>query len=567
MHKPKSTLSEISELTILIIPDTRSLQSYALLCLIFVWVCVLLSGCSTPEQYRQQADRQVYKIIDRKWEKDFGPKCNYKINTVKADPNAIASDYPLPANGSFSLSQAVSFATAYNRTYQTQKEILYIKALELTLVQHQFNPSFFAVLNGGYAREGGKDAAGAVGAQSKVGFNQLLAGGTKITTSIAAAWAEMLSGNLRSGLASIFSATVVQPLWRASKQKIVQENLTQAQRDTLYQIRSFNRFRKSFVVAVVSQYYRTLQRYDAMQNAKNNLSTLSDTYQKMQKLARAGMLPRFELDQAHQDTLNAQNIYIQSCRKYQQAIDDFKITLAIPPTTKITLQPRELKTLQKSKLTTINFTADQAVKTALKLRLDLANKADAVADARRKINVAMDSLNPDLNLIAGMGVTSDTTTSINSLDLIEDKYKVGLQLKLPLDRFTERNNLRKALILLQQRTRQYKQATDEIALQVRKDYRNLKEAATRYQIQNQSLILARKRFKNTFLLLQFARANTRDVLDAQKDLYRAENGTTNALVDYIIAITEFYRDTGVMQLRPDGNFIVTEPGFGVSSNK
>ena len=71
-------------------------------------------------------------------------------------------------------------------------------------------------------------------------------------------------------------------------------------------------------------------------------------------------------------------------------------------------------------------------------------------------------------------------------------------------------------------------------------------------MQSESLQLAQKRFENTFLLLQYARANTRDVLDAQDDLFDAQNAATQALVDHTIATLSFYRDTGVLQLRPDG---------------
>ena len=91
---------------------------------------------------------------------------------------------------------------------------------------------------------------------------------------VATAWIDVLSGNLRSGLTSLFGVTVLRPLLRGSERKVVLENLTQAERDTLYEVRSFNRFRKTFVVSVISQYYGVLLRYDYVNNAKNNHNTL-----------------------------------------------------------------------------------------------------------------------------------------------------------------------------------------------------------------------------------------------------------------------------------------------------
>jgi len=116
----------------------------------------------------------------------------------------------------------------------------------------------------------------------------------------------------------------------------------------------------------------------------------------------------------------------------------------------------------------------------------------------------------------------------------------------------EQHVYRKALITLNQRQREYDQAADMVRLKVRQAYCDLSEAAERYKVQSDSLILAEKRFKNTFLLLQYGRANSRRVLSAQNDLFDAQNAATRTLVDYTIATLKFYRDTEVLQFRPDG---------------
>jgi len=64
--------------------------------------------------------------------------------------------------------------------------------------------------------------------------------------------------------------------------------------------------------------------------------------------------------------------------------------------------------------------------------------------------------------------------------------------------------------------------------------------------------LARKRFEKSSLLLKYGRASSRRILNAQDDLYDAQNAATAALVNYTVATLNFYRDTGVLQVRPDG---------------
>lgn len=160
-------------------------------------------------------------------------------------------------------------ATAHNRQYQTEKELLYIKALDLRLARHDFEPQFFGGGKGRYVKDGRDEG---IGAQSNFAFEQLLASGVRVNTNVTAAWVDILTGNMRSGLSTLISTTITKPLLRGSNSKIVMENLTQAERDTVYQIRLFNRFRQTFVVSVISQYYYVLQQVLIIHPANTRIS-------------------------------------------------------------------------------------------------------------------------------------------------------------------------------------------------------------------------------------------------------------------------------------------------------
>lgn len=89
-------------------------------------------------------------------------------------------------------------------------------------------------------------------------------------------------------------------------------------------------------------------------------------------------------------------------------------------------------------------------------------------------------------------------------------------------------------------------------------YRDLTEAAERYRVQSEGVALAQKRLKNTNLLLQYGRASSRRVLNAQGALFDAQNAAAEALVNYAIATLNFYCATGVLQVRPDGMWQTTK---------
>jgi outer membrane protein TolC len=334
------------------------------------------------------------------------------------------------------------------------------------------------------------------------------------------------------------------------------ENLTQAQRNTLYQIRDFNRYRKEFVTSIISDYYRVLQLNDESINARDHYNTLVEMYATLQKRARAGRLPEHELKQANQDKLTALADYIQAQRDYKNALDDFKMQLAIGPNVSVSLDMQELEALRESVSSQIEISEEEAIGITLAQRLDLMNAADRVDDALRKVDVAADAIRAELNLIGyNDSETSNRTvfdTDPGELRKTRDRYELALQLDLPLDRLAEKTAYRRSLIGFVQQERLFEETFDTLILEVRKAYRQLEEARHRYEVESESCRLADQRTKNTLLLLQYSRANTRDVLDAQKDFLKAKNASTEASIDYAIACLEFFRDTGTMKIKPDG---------------
>jgi len=445
-------------------------------------------------------------------------------------------------------------ATASNRDYQSQKESLYLTALDLTLARHQFARRWFSTVDAAYNK--GPDITGenseAVNADAEIGFNQLLADGGQISTSIALDWARFLTGDPRTSLGSVLSATITQPLLRGAGKEVAQENLTQAERAVLYQIRSFNRYRQTFVVSIISDYYRVLQQRDAVTNAENNYERVVESKDRMEMEAQAGRRNRYEVDQAEQNVLANKDNYVRAVERYQQQLDEFKIRLALPTDANVELDQNELRALEASGVGEPDYTVNAAIETALLSRMDLANRADSVDDAARKIMVAANGLEADLNLVGNAAVPSTGRTEFERLQFHNGAYSFGVEADLPLDRLAERNIYRESLIALMQQQRDYDNSIDTVKLEVRQAYRLLLESAEQYQIQKNGVELAAKRVESTSLLLEAGRLTARDLLDAQTALLAAQNGLTAALIDHTIAKLNFFRDIGVLQVRPDG---------------
>lgn len=526
---------------------------FTLVAMLALWV-LGLSGCST-EKYKQEADDAVYERLEKKWKDKFGPQANYRISDVEPGERDLLPADPNNIPKTLTLTEAVALATVQSRNYQTEKEQLYLQALDQTLAEHQFAPQFFGLLGVDYASSDGDDN---LSADSSVGFNQLLADGGRLSVNLASNWLRFLTGDPQTSLSSVLSASLVQPLLRGSGRTVVQENLTQAQRNTIYQLRSFGRFRKRFVVDIIDEYYRVLQALDEIKNAENNFSNLSLAQERVQMYANSGRRPRFEVGQAQQDTLRARDNLIRTQQNYKRSLDRFKITLALPTGSEIQLDPNELERLNNANISEEEIVLEQAINVALQMRLDLLTSRDRVDDAQRKIVVAEDGLGAELNLIGSAGFDARDEDNLGGANLRLNShradYGVGLEADLPFDRLAERNAYREALIALNRQTRNYQEAEDEVVFEVRQALRDLREVVIRFQIAQKSLEVAEDRVKNNDLLLQAGRAETRDLLEAQDALLSAQNARTAAVVAYTVTKLRLYRDIGILQVKPDGTW-------------
>ncbi len=515
--------------------------------------CVLiflgaLGGCSR-ERYKEKADEEVYKILEEKWQDDFGSMHNYQVS--ETSPNDVEMAVMMPASGVLTLAEAVQIATDYSREYQSQKESLYLAALNLTSTRHQYARQWFSTVDATYARDGDTDDT-SVGATAEVTQDHLLGDGIQVGTGLAIDWMRFLTSDPGTSLGSVLTATVAAPLLGAGAGKAARENLTQAERDVLYRIRTFNRYRKTFVTSIISDYYNVL-----LQGARVGITEASyarrvESTNQLRMEVEVGKRPAYDLGEAEQRLLESENSVVTTRQRYEQVLDNFKIRLSIPTEVQIELDPNELIALEELGISKPPYTEEDAIVMALEQRLDLANTRDEVDDAERRLILAAEGLGPQVNLVASANVDSTPDTQFLKLRFHEGFYSLGVQADLALDQKTQRNAYRRALISTQQQHRDYDEEIERVKLDVRQSYRDLMETAETYRIQQIGLDLAKTRVEVERLSLLFGRSTVRLLLESEDSLVQAQNDALSALVNHMVAKMSFFRDIGVMQVKPDG---------------
>ncbi len=508
-----------------------------------------LSACSSAH-YKRSADKEVYGIITDTETNTLGRVTGFNIDTPysKRDPREIKAgeiiaDRIQSEKKFLTIGEALRLAVAQSRTYQFRKETLYLSALTLTKERYEFSPQFFGTSTATVLRNDDGSSEGSV--RSRVGVGQFLKTGARLGASLANDIFRYYAGDPSRTVSSIISVNLLQPLLRGAGAEVAAENLTQAERNVVYEVRGFSRFQNTFAVDIVIAYFRLLQQKDTVRNEYNTYKNLVLSRERSQALAR-DRLPQYQVDQAQQDELRARNRYILAIERYQDGLDAFKTALGLPLGVELQLDDHAMDELNAFGLAPVELEEKHGYELAVQKRLDLLNDIDRFEDTKRKIQVAASFLKADLNLFASASLGSRGLTDYTRFNFDDYKGAVGLQLNLPLDRLVERNNYRATFVSFERQLRALSLALDEVRDNVRQGLRSLELARQSYDIQRVSVELANRRVESANLLIQAGRAQIRDLLEAQSAQLQALIAFTTALVDYHVARLGLLRDLGLL---------------------
>jgi len=512
---------------------------------------VLLGACKSAEEWGADADREVGEILAER-QRELGVTQEF---VLERPPETLRTRLlaELEAGGEPALTLdfpgALSVAAENSRDWQDQRERMFRSALDLTLTRWNYtvqeNGTLSAFVNG----TGGE--AESQGFLSNLNLVKLLGWGTRFTGDIGLDFIrDVGSGDGWDALTHL-SLNITQPILRGFGRAIVEEPLTQAERDVLYEARAYERFRRTFAVQIAQSFFRVIEQMDRLENEEANYQNLVTLRERNEAFAEAGRLTDIQVDQARQDEFRAQDRLIAARRDLDGALDDFKFQLGLPIETKLSLDQGNQRRLEAWVGLRVDLTEQEVVPLALTRRLDHLTVVDRVEDAERGVVVAADALRLGLDLGARATLDSDEgrPLALHGDDL---DWTLDLSLDLPIDRIPERNAYRNARLALDAATRDLEESTDRVRSELRDDLRSFQAARASFEIQRGAVELAERRIESAVLNLEAGRASTRDVLEAQDDRLSAQNDLAANLTDTILAGLALYRDMELFEVGQDG---------------
>ena len=343
--------------------------------------------------------------------------------------------------------------------------------------------------------------------------------------------------------------------------KVAAEQLTQAERDLLYELRSFTRYRKEFTVEICSSYYSVLRTRDVVRNNWRSYKNFVRNVERERALAQEGRSKQADLGRLEQALLNNENNWINAVRRYKNELDNFKIQLGLSMDANLVLDDTELSSLREQGLQHPKLSDEDAIKVALATRLDLYTQYDQLEDAERKVYVAADALKPGLSLLLRGEVDNSGQRDFENLDFERATWSAGVDLDLPLDRTSERNTYRSTLIRLEQAKRETTLKEDSVKLDVRAAWRNLDQANRNYEIAKMKVDLSARRVEEQELRAELGEATAMDQVDAQNDLTESQNELIEALVNHTLYRLAFWRDIGILYIKENGQWEEVKDAF------
>ncbi len=209
----------------------------------------------------------------------------------------------------------------------------------------------------------------------------------------------------------------------------------------------------------------------------------------------------------------------------------------------------------------VEIEEDMAIKIALGNRLDLMNDRARVVDSYRRVEVAADQLESDLNLTASADLRTDPNRDNGiRFDGESSRYNVGLQFDGPLNRFSERNSYRAAQIAYQQQRRSYMASEDSIVNEVRADLRGLTQSRFNFQTSRQQLIAAARQVDQTRDRVRTEQGTgdssvTQDLLRSLANLRNARNGLISSWLNYEVTRIGLFVDLELLLLDEQGRWV------------
>lgn len=348
-----------------------------------------------------------------------------------------------------------------------------------------------------------------------------------------------------------------------------------SRRDRNMSAHEFSRVVSRTLHEVERDYWNVAAARRDLELERKALELARDLERRTRTQVEVGVLPRVALTQAMSETAARRVTLISTENAHERAKDALKNRLALP-------LGEEIKTADVVASPYVEVLESLALEQALEKRPELSRAREEIErnDAlkrfrsrqrlpRLSVEGRLDYVgvggeeNPGRIVFGQQDVSAARPLPFNdpsdAFDNLFDRrfpdWRVTGTFSFPLFNRAARGAYARARAELDRSMVNYEKRKDAVRLEVRDAVRNVRDGRKRIEAASLSVKLAREVLGNEEEKLKAGLSTTREVLEAQRDLIRAEAGEIRAVVDYNVALSELERAKGTIL---ESNSVVIE---------
>lgn len=261
---------------------------------------------------------------------------------------------------------AIQIALVNSPDYQTALENIYLSALRVSLRRYDFDVNY-VLKHGAYYDTAfhGRSSVELDTANAQASKYSALGGTFAASLANSVVWTFGGSSNSSGISTTLLNMSFIQPLLRNYGRAYALESLTETERAFICNLREMERYRQGFYMDVMvggigisapgsggsasipgvestsssaGNLYGLIYSQLELANQRQNVSDLQYSMDRMEALYEADRLERTQVDQTRQSLLSAQINLMTAENRYQNSLDQYKMSIGLPPAMKVNVQ-------------------------------------------------------------------------------------------------------------------------------------------------------------------------------------------------------------------------------------
>ena len=386
------------------------------------------------------------------------------------------------------------------------------------------------------------------GKHSSSGTNEQYGAGLTIEKRFEAGTAISLTPRLdqvASGYQSGVDVSITQPLLLGTDSEYNMSAVDSAEFSERSANRSLFLTRVNTVVSTVMLVYRVVHQKELVALNTESVDRLNLLVAGTRAKEKIGLATSIDTLRAELQLRNALDNFVTARESLGDSLDDLRVLLSFSVDQQLEVDAPLVYNLMK-------IDENEAVSIALSSRVELEQALDNFEESQRRSRIAKHRTLPSLDLVFGYSQVGVNENLLNNFGLDDHVWNVNLVTSTDFARTAEKAVYEQSLLGIRSASRSLELQQDDIARQVKHNFRNLRRAEKRISIQEGQIADSKAQMRLAKVKFDHGLGNNFDLVEAESELRQAETKLLSAVVEYIVGSYRMRQSMGTLMQESGG---------------